>query len=254
MLYNLSFWFILFILYSILGYIVEIISVSIKSKKIVFNRGFLIGPYLPIYGVGCLIMVVFLARYRDDLLVLFIMSAFYCSVLEYVTSLLMEKIFKLRWWDYSRMKFNLNGRICLFNSVSFGLGGILVVRVIHPFLAWLVYLPSSTITIWVASILFVIFMLDVVESSYITTRLRINFNKYVHVDATAKIKKEVQNAIRKNTLLTSRLLRAFPTASYEANKKFKEFLELFDVTKREVRIQKLKAKIKEEKKKKGILK
>lgn len=252
MLYNISFWFILFLLYSILGYIAEIISCSLKSKKVVFNRGFLIGPYLPIYGFGCLIMVLFLSRYQDDLVALFIMSAFYCSLLEYLTSLLMEKIFKLRWWDYSKEKFNLNGRICLFNSILFGLGGIVVVKVVHPFLSWIVYLPSSTITICIAVILFIIFMVDVIESCYITSRLKINLNKYVGGDATATVKEEVLKAIRKHTLLTSRLLKAFPTATYHANKKFREFLELFDTTKREVKIQKLKAKQRQKKEKESM--
>ena len=133
MLYTISFWFVLFMLYSFIGYVAEIIAVSIIQKRVVLNRGFLIGPYLPIYGVGCMIMVLFLRRYENDLLALFIMSAFYCSVLEYFTSLIMEKIFKLRWWDYSNNKFNINGRICLKNAVLFGIGGIIVVKVLHPF-------------------------------------------------------------------------------------------------------------------------
>ena len=123
MLYTISFWFLLFLLYSIIGYIAEVVSCSITLKKIVLNRGFLIGPYLPIYGFGCLIMVWLLFRYEDDLLVLFIMSAFFCTVLEYFTSLLMEKLFKLRWWDYSNRKFQINGRVCLNNALLFGFSG-----------------------------------------------------------------------------------------------------------------------------------
>ena len=95
MLYTISFWFVLFMLYSFICYVAEIIAVSIIQKRVVLNRGFLIGPYLPIYGVGCMIMVLFLRRYENDLLALFIMSAFYCSVLEYFTSLIMEKIFNV---------------------------------------------------------------------------------------------------------------------------------------------------------------
>lgn len=247
MLYVFNFWFLLFLLYSFFGYIAELISCSITLKKIVLNRGFLIGPYLPIYGVGSLIMVWFLSRYENDLLVLFIMGAFYCTLLEYLTSLIMEKIFKLRWWDYSNRKLNLNGRVCLSNAILFGLGGIVVVRIIHPFLSWIVYLLPNYVTIWLGIFLFIIFVLDVIESCYITARLKINFTKYMHKDATSKVKQEVLGAIRKNTLLTSRLLRAFPSATYSANKKFKEFLELFNNTKRDVKIQKLKKKIKKEK-------
>ena len=248
MLYTISFWFVLFMLYSFIGYVSEIIAVSIIQKRVVFNRGFLIGPYLPIYGVGCMIMVLFLRRYENDLLALFIMSAFYCSVLEYFTSLIMEKIFKLRWWDYSNNKFNINGRICLKNAVLFGIGGIIVVKVLHPFFSWLVYLPPSSVTICVAIVLFVIFLADVVESCYITARLKINFTKYTHRDATEKIKKEVAIALRKHILLTSRLLKAFPNATSVANKGFQDFSKRFYHIKQELYLQK--KKMKEAKKRK----
>lgn len=249
MLYTISFWFLLFLLYSIIGYIAEVVSCSITLKKIVLNRGFLIGPYLPIYGFGCLIMVWLLFRYEDDLLVLFIMSAFFCTVLEYFTSLLMEKLFKLRWWDYSNRKFQINGRVCLDNALLFGLGGILVVKVLHPFLSGVVYLLPSSITIWLAIILFFIFLFDFVESSYIIVRLKINVDNYIHKDATRKIKQEVLKAIRKHTTLTSRLLKAFPNLTSDANKRFMEFTKLLDSTRKEIKIQKLKRKIEKVKKK-----
>ena len=100
MWYVISSWFLFFFLYSVIGYIAEIAFVSIKTKKIVFNRGFLIGPYLPIYGFGSLILILFLRRYEEDPVVLFVLGAVFCTTLEYFTSLIMEKIFKLRWWDY----------------------------------------------------------------------------------------------------------------------------------------------------------
>lgn len=248
MLYTISFWFILFMLYSFIGYIAEVINVSIIEKRIVLNRGFLIGPYLPIYGVGCMIMVLFLERYEDDLFALFIMSAFYCSLLEYFTSLIMEKIFRLRWWDYSDNKFNINGRICLKNALLFGIGGIIVVKILHPFFSWLVYLPSSSVTICVAIILFIIFFVDIVESCYITARLKINFTKYIKKDATENIKKEVAAALHKHVLLTSRLLKAFPHVTSTANKGFQDFSKRFYRIKQELYLQKKKRK--EEKKSK----
>ena len=247
MLYFVCFWFILFLVYSFLGYIVEIINVSFIEKKFVWNRGFLIGPYLPIYGFGSLIMIFFLSRYQDDLLVLFIMSCFYCGVLEYFTSLFMEKIFKLRWWDYSDMKFNINGRVCLLNIFLFGIGGVIVVNFVQPFLSELLYMLPSTVTICLGITLFVIFLLDVIESFYITTKLKINFNRYLNKDATNKIKEEVAKTLRMNMAFTSRLLKAFP--NFSLNNKFKEFMDLFNKTRKDVRIKKLKRKIKNVKKK-----
>ena len=77
------------------------------------NRGFLIGPCCPIYGCGCLLFILILPKYLDDPIVLFILAATICSVLEYITSWIMEKLFNTRWWDYSKRRFNLDGRVCL---------------------------------------------------------------------------------------------------------------------------------------------
>lgn len=232
MLYNFCFWFIMFILYSIIGYVAEIINLTIMTRKPVWNRGFLIGPYLPIYGVGCIFVVFCLNKYENDLFAMFIIGSFFCTLLEYFTSLIMEKIFKLRWWDYTDYKFNLNGRVCLLNAILFGVGGIIVIKLLNPFLSWIVYLMPSGVTIVLGFVLLVIFVVDFVVSCYITNNLKLNFSKYINVDATAKIKKEVTQALKKNIILTSRLLKAFPGVS-SANKKFKDFLKLFHSTEKE---------------------
>ena len=104
----------------------ETIFVGIQKKRIV-DRGFLIGPYCPIYGVGALVMIFYLTQYKDNILTVFILGVVICSLLEYFTSYVMEKLFKTRWWDYSNNKFNLNGRICGFNSLLFGIAGVLVI-------------------------------------------------------------------------------------------------------------------------------
>lgn len=233
MLYVFCFWFLMFMLYSTLGYVTEIINLTIMTRKPVWNRGFLIGPYLPIYGVGSLFMVFCLRKYENDIIALFILGSFFCTLLEYFTSLIMEKLFKLRWWDYSDYKFNFNGRVCLLNAVLFGIGGVLIIKAVNPVLAWLVYLLPSHVTIWIGIILLIIFTIDFVVSCYITHNLKLNFTKYLHIDATAKIKKEVTQALKKNILLTSRLLKAFPGVS-SANKKFKDFLKLFHSAEKEV--------------------
>lgn len=246
MWYVISSWFLFFFLYSVIGYIAEITFISIKTKKIVFNRGFLIGPYLPIYGFGSLILILFLRRYEEDPIVLFVLGAVFCTTLEYFTSLIMEKIFKLRWWDYSDRKFNINGRVCLDNALLFGLAGIVVVKGIHPLLADLIYFFPAGLTIGLAIFLFLVMLADFCESCYITFRLKINFNNYLHKDATKEIREEVTKAIKKHIVLTSRLVKAFPTATYDANKKFMDFIKLIYNTRKEQRIQKLKRKIKEE--------
>ena len=117
----IAFWF-----FSILGWILEVIVCSISDKRLV-NRGFLIGPYCPIYGFGSLIMLM-ISPYKDHLFVCFILALTLCSTLEYFASFLMEKLFKIRWWDYSHDAFNINGRICLRNALAFGALGVIFTR------------------------------------------------------------------------------------------------------------------------------
>ena len=109
----------------------EVVWNVFTDKKLV-NRGFLIGPYCPIYGVGCLLLVFLLGRFKGQPVILFLMSIIVCSILEYSTSYIMEKLFKARWWDYSEYKFNLNGRICAATMIPFGILGVLVVYYLNP--------------------------------------------------------------------------------------------------------------------------
>ena len=89
----------------------ETTSISIRNKKFV-NRGFLIGPVCPIYGYGVVLVSLLLQKYQNDIIVTFFMSIIICGFLEYFTSYFMEIIFKARWWDYSNIKWNLDGYIC----------------------------------------------------------------------------------------------------------------------------------------------
>ena len=123
----------LFFIYSIAGWIMESVSISIRNKKIT-NRGFLIGPYCPIYGWGVVLITILLQKYHDDIPATFFLSILICGTLEYATSYFMEKIFKARWWDYSTRKFNINGRICLETLIPFGIAGTAITIWINPFL------------------------------------------------------------------------------------------------------------------------
>ena len=209
MVYVVCSWFLLFLLYSILGYIIEVISVSIHAKKLVFNRGFLIGPYLPIYGFGSLIMVLFLTRYENDLLALFVMSAFLCTLLEYVTSLIMEKIFQLRWWDYSDRKFNINGRVCLQNLILFGILGTTIVFLVNPFfIKYISKIPELALHIILVFIT-ILFLADTIISYKVIFDLK-DMSKEFR-DNTEEISEKVQKRIRSWKIrLYRRLVKAFP--------------------------------------------
>ena len=135
-------YFLYFIIYSFIGWIIEVIYEEIQNKKII-NRGFLMSPICPIYGYGVLFIIYVVNNDKADILVVFLKTILICSVLEYFTSYFMEKIFEARWWDYSNKKFNINGRICLETMLPFGILGSLVIYVIHPFIEKTINLLGS---------------------------------------------------------------------------------------------------------------
>lgn len=210
--YNIQIYFLLFLIYSVIGWMMEVTLSLIEHHKFI-NRGFLIGPYCPIYGTGAIFITVFLQRYINEWFTLFIMAIFICGVLEYVTSYLMEKIFKARWWDYSNMKFNINGRICLETILPFGLLGLLIMYVLNPiFFNILSAIPDAAL-LALTIVLLVIFITDNIISfnviSYVRSATKA-VNKENIKDNTEEITKKVKEILLKKSKLHKRLLNAFP--------------------------------------------
>ena len=209
-MYKICYWFFFFMIYSFIGYLTEITCCSINNKKLIVNRGFCLGPYLPIYGSSSVIMNIFLAKYSKDIITLFVMSAFVCTLMEYMTSLILEKIFHARWWDYTEKKFNLSGRVCLENSCLFGLGGVFIVSILHPFLDGLVSMIPHNVLIILSIVLFVMFMIDVIITVTTMCQVKIATIKFTAKDATEEISRKVRNEIIKNKGLMLHMLNAFP--------------------------------------------
>ena len=207
--------FLLFIIYSFVGYIAEIINCSFNSKKLVLNRGFFLGPYLPIYGVSCILMGSFIIRYKSDLLTVFVMSAFVCTTVEYITSYVLEKIFKARWWDYSDRKFNLEGRVCLGNAFLFGVGGVIFTYVLNPFVvSMLDKLPILVLRI-VSITLMVIFLVDVIITITTLYQVKVSTIKFKSRDVTAELTKLIREELTKKrdiktNFFVRHMLNAFP--------------------------------------------
>lgn len=246
------YYFLIFFIYSFLGWIIETISCSVIAKKKVLNRGFLIGPYIPIYGTGALVMILFLTEYKKDPFVLFCMAVVYCSLIEYITSYLMEKLFLARWWDYTNKKFNLNGRICLNNSLLFGVLGVILIYCIHPVVESLLLKVPENILIIISCIVFLIFFLDVIVTVLLLTKLDIKV-KNVNSDATEEIDKEMKKLIANYRILYKRLFKAFPKSNINTEKgnvviarirnQLDEFDDLLEKKKKEIAT--LKANIRE---------
>jgi cardiolipin synthase len=155
--------FYIFIVYSIIGWVYESCLVSVQKKTLI-NRGFLNGPIIPIYGCGALFIYLILWEYRSNLLLVFVGGVFIATTLEYVTSLLMEMIFHTRWWDYSKFRFNLKGRVCLYISLFWGVLAILVLYVFQPGIHYIIgMIPRRTGEIMGYAII-PLFVLDITTS------------------------------------------------------------------------------------------
>lgn len=208
---TLLLYFIYLFCYSIIGWTAETLFIILKTKKFV-DRGFLIGPYCPIYGWGSILMVLYLTQYKDNILTVFILGVVICSILEYLTSYFMEILFKTRWWDYSNKKFNLNGRICGENCLLFGLGGIIVIYLIHPTLSKLILSIPTNIFINISIILMIIFIIDNIISLNVINKFKKTLtNIDLKKDSTQEFSKAViECLINNHKILQKRLLSAFP--------------------------------------------
>lgn len=132
-------WLLIFYLYCVLGWCFESAVVSVQQRHFV-NRGFLRGPMLPIYGFGATILLHVSLPLYDRPIELFLASMVAATVFEYVVGVVMEKLFKVKYWDYSTHRFQFQGRICLQSSLCWGFLGLILARAIHP--------PVETIVVW----------------------------------------------------------------------------------------------------------
>lgn len=211
MLNSFLYFFLLFIIYSFIGWIIEMIATFVGTKKLI-NRGFLIGPYCPIYGFGALIMLYILSSSKNNIVYLYVMFVVYASLLEYITSYLMEKLFNARWWDYSKDKYNLNGRICLSNSLAFGILGIVLGYIINPFVVKTLNMLSLNTMNWIAILLFIIFALDFLITFNIVSRIRKNII-LINKDMTEDVNKQISKFIA-----TNHIFKAFPLLKQKIEK------------------------------------
>ena len=121
----------IFFIYAFLGWCMEVIYATTDTGKFI-NRGFLIGPACPIYGIGMVIVVSVLSSIQDNIFILFIGAMILTSILEFITGVILERIFNDKWWDYSDLPFNIKGYICLKFSLLWGLGCVFIMKLIYP--------------------------------------------------------------------------------------------------------------------------
>lgn len=140
-------WVFFFYFYCFFGWCFESAYVSLKCRKPV-NRGFMRGPFLPLYGSGAIMMLVVSMPFQDNLVLVYIAGCIGATALEYVTGVVMEALFKVRYWDYSKNSFNYKGYICLWSSLAWGALTILMTEVIHKPIEQLVLkIPTQILTV-----------------------------------------------------------------------------------------------------------
>ncbi len=145
--YSMIQWLFFFYFYCFFGWIFESSYVSIKSKKFV-NRGFMRGPFLPIYGSGAIMMLVVSMPFQDNIFLTYIAGCIGATVLELVTGVAMEALFKVRYWDYSNQKFNYKGHICLSSTIAWGFLTIFMTEFLHKVVEGIVsFIPAMTINV-----------------------------------------------------------------------------------------------------------
>ena len=224
--------FLTFMFFSFCGWLFEC-AISLFRDHELVNRGFYNGPYCPIYGSGAMLFILIMNCWTDRPLELFFFGGLAACALEYLTSYLMEKIYKARWWDYSNWPFNINGRVCLYGFLTFGTFSALM-----PFMKrgidWLIALIPGSHHITVAAILAVIFLIDFIYSNHVIAKFnrtlrkvqkQLNANFPINIIHRGKNRvlylKLGKNKVSLLTWQQRRLLNAFPTFRSKYDKALK---------------------------------
>ena len=163
-----------FFVYGFLGWCTEVIFAAFKQHRFV-NRGFLNGPICPIYGVGVTLVIACLEAFQSNLLLLYISSVILVTVLEGVTGWAMDKLFHNKWWDYSKLPFNIGGYVCLLFSLIWGVACVFIVYFVHPLIHQVLSLIPHTAGIALIAILGIALLSDII----VTTSAIVKFNQYL---------------------------------------------------------------------------
>lgn len=210
--YSIATYFLYFIIISICGWIMEVTLQLIQKHKFA-DRGFLIGPYCPIYGCGGLLITVCLTGLEEHPVALFSMAILICGILEYATSYIMEKLFHARWWDYSENKYNINGRVCLETIIPFGILGLILIYLVNPFIFDNLSKVQENILNIIAIAVLVLFIADNLVSLKVISNVRsatTKFDKENPKDNTEEISQKVKEFLKDKSILNRRLVNAFP--------------------------------------------
>ena len=210
---------LIFFAFSLVGWCIEVTLKYFEFGRFI-NRGFLTGPWLPIYGTGavlCTVGVQGLAPLESGYGTTFVICFVLCGTLEYMTSFVMEKRFHARWWDYSKKPMNLHGRVWIGNLVLFGLGGVLIVHVFDPLLCRLFALISLPVRELTASVLSAVIAADFVMSHFVLKLVKTGVEQS-RADNTEQISREVRLLLSDRSVFHRRFADAYPEVIYRTER------------------------------------
>ena len=208
---------LLFFAYAFLGWCIEVTLKYFQFHRFI-NRGFLTGPWLPIYGSGAALITVVikgLAPLEFSVGTTFAVSFLLCGFLEYMTSYVLEKRFHARWWDYSQKPMNLHGRVWIGNLILFGLGGVVIVDLINPLLLRLSEHMSFPLREIMALFLSVVFVADYVMSHFVLKLVKTSVELS---EADEAISKEVRLLLSDRSVFHRRFAEAYPEVVYKTER------------------------------------
>lgn len=221
-----------FIIYSISGWILESVYRSFCEKKLI-NSGFMTGPYCPIYGFGAIFMQLLLKNFKSDITLLFVISFVVLTFWEYVVGECMEKIFHTKYWDYSDQRINIQGRVCLKNSIFWGVLGVVFILAIEPMAEKLTSGIGTRNLLYIDIAVGIIMIVDLIASSIKVSSISKKMQELKSLGDKIKTQSKVKISehlteleLKYNKLQMAlykqltRLKNAFPTMQWDTANKF----------------------------------
>ena len=225
----------LFFVFSVLGWIIEVSLKFIDFGRFI-NRGFLIGPYCPIYGLGSVLIILVTQNFQEQehsLAFVFLVSLLVCGLVEYLVSYFLEAHYHARWWDYSNRPMNLNGRIWIGNLVLFGLGGLAIDRVFKP---WIMDGLALMPLVWKQGLVLcivLVMLVDLFLSYFVMKLVKVNVEGS-KADNTQEIRQEMKVLVTNKNILYHRFINAYPDVKYRTDR-IKAKLKEFDLESRRIK-------------------
>lgn len=222
---QLYYLFLYFFVYSFLGWCSEVAFAAFKERRFI-NRGFLNGPYCPIYGFGVVIVISLLSSFENNLILLFAASVILTTLLEGLTGWVLDKIFHNKWWDYSDMPMNIGGYVCLIFSLMWGVACVVIVKVLHPLIhKLLAFLPGPLGIVLIVALSVIMF-----ADLYVTASTIFRFNRQLAsmnriAEELHALSDQLGSEIYEKTILAVEKQEAFKEKQEMLREKGQDFIE-----------------------------